>query len=136
MSNFSIESWFKDRYLTEAGLSSSKAQSLAKLIDDSMEEIDSEMDYRDFAIAVSLVLKDQYGTHNYDEFMKVLHSELGMNENSSNISEEDGLSLSEKAKIYFLQKVRSGEIDKLPDDPEEEYIFHKLKNQLKNSKIK
>ena len=44
--------------------------------------------------------------------------------------------LSEKAKIYFLQKLKKGEIDKLPSDPEEEYITQMLRNQLLQQKRK
>ena len=87
MSDFNIHAWKKNQYLTEAGLSSSQAQSLAKLIDDSITQVDDSLSYRDFAIAVGIVLKNEYGSHNFGKFMEVLHAELGMEE-SLNEAEE------------------------------------------------
>ena len=80
MSDFNIHSWKKNQYLAEAGLGSSQAQSLAKLIDDAIMQVDESLSYRDFAIAVAIILKEEYGSHNFGPFMEVLHAELGMNE--------------------------------------------------------
>jgi hypothetical protein len=38
------------------------------------------MSYTDFAKAVAIILKDEYGSHNFGKFMEVLHAELGMEE--------------------------------------------------------
>ena len=43
--------------------------------------IDDSMHYGVFAKAVAKVLKDEYGSHNINPFMDVLHAELGIKEN-------------------------------------------------------
>ena len=80
MSDFNIHAWKKNQYLAEAGLGSSQAQSLANLIDDAIMQVDESLSYRDFAIAVAIILKEEYGSHNFEKFMEVLHAELGINE--------------------------------------------------------
>jgi hypothetical protein len=80
MSDFNLSSWLKNQYLAEAGMKSSQAQSLARLIDDAIIQVDESLSFRDFAIAVGIVLKEEYGSHNFDKFMEVLHAELGINE--------------------------------------------------------
>jgi len=79
MSDFNISSWLKEQYLNEIGENSSKAQSLANLINNAIMEVDDTLSYRDFAIAVAIVLKEEYGSHNFGKFMEVLHAELGIN---------------------------------------------------------
>ena len=98
MSEFNISSWLKDQYLNEAGLGSSKAQSLSVAINDAMIQIDDSMSYRDFAIAVAILLKDEYGSHNFGPFMEVLHAELGMDES---INENEDLSSLDDFLKYF-----------------------------------
>ena len=90
MDNFNISAWKKKQYLAEAGLGSSQAQSLANLINDAIMQVDESLSYRDFAIAVGIILKEQYGSHNFGKFMEVLHAELGIEESINEIfSEED-----------------------------------------------
>ena len=36
------------------------------------------MSYKDFALAVGKILRDEYGQHNFKPFMKVLHKDLGL----------------------------------------------------------
>ena len=98
MSDFNIHSWKKNQYLAEAGLGSSQAQSLAKLIDDAIEQVDESLSYRDFAVAVGIVLKEEYGSHNFGKFMEVLHAELGMKES---LNENEDLSSLEDFLKYF-----------------------------------
>ena len=98
MSDFNIHSWKKNQYLAEAGLGSSKAQSLAKLIDDAIMQVDESLSYRDFAVAVGILLKDEYGSHNFGPFMEVLHAELGMDES---LNENEDLSSLEDFLKYF-----------------------------------
>mgnify|MGYP003632159966 FL=1 len=50
----------------------------AKAIDKAITKIDSNMSYEDFALAVGKILRDDYGKHNFEPFMKVLHKDLGM----------------------------------------------------------
>ena len=92
MSQFNTNKWFKNQYLKEAGLNESKADSVAKAMDDAIEAIDPSLSVRDFALAVGKILKGEagtegYGSFNFGEFMKVLHAELGIEE-SLNEAEE------------------------------------------------
>jgi len=80
MPNFDSNKWFKNQYLTEAGLTESVASQAAKAIDAAIESVDESLSYKDFAIAVATILKDEYGSQNFGSFMEVLHAELGMNE--------------------------------------------------------
>ena len=98
MSEFNISLWLKDQYLTEAGLGSTKSQSLANAINAAMLQIDDSMSYVDFADAVASILIDEYGTHNFTPFMEVLHARLGMNES---INENEDLSSLDDFLKYF-----------------------------------
>lgn len=55
-----------------------------KAIQDAIVSIDDSMHYGVFAKAIANILKDEYGSHNFDPFMEVLHKELGMNEETVN----------------------------------------------------
>ena len=59
-------------------LESKESIKLADEINKSIEKIDDSMSYTDFALAVAKILKDEYGSHNFGNFMKVLHKELGI----------------------------------------------------------
>ena len=99
MSQFNTNKWFKNQYLKEAGLNESKADLVAKAMDDAIDVIDDSLSVKDFALAVARILKGEagtagYGSFNFPEFMKVLHAELGMEESlneaeSSNIEKID-----------------------------------------------
>ena len=43
-------------------------------------------------------------------------------------------SLNDKAKRYFLQKVKRGEIDTLPENPKEEFLKQMMKDQMDHDK--
>ena len=64
----------KYEYLVE----SKESDALAKEIDKAIVRIDDSMSYEDFALAVGKILKDEYGSHNFGPFMKVLHKDLGI----------------------------------------------------------
>ena len=55
---------------------SSLSSQLASAINTSMDDIDENMSYKDFAMAVASILKDNYGTHNYQPFMDELTKNL------------------------------------------------------------
>ena len=57
---------------------SKKSDDLAKAIDKAMIKIDDSMSYKDFALAVGKILKEEYGKHNFEGFMEVLHNDLGI----------------------------------------------------------
>ena len=47
---------------------------------------------------------------------------------------DEGDIVDDKAKIYWLQKLKSGEIDTLPDNPRMEYLRHAMRDQLAQDK--
>ena len=116
MSDFNIHAWKKNQYLAEAGLGSSQAQSLANLIDDAIMQVDESLSYRDFAIAVGIVLKEEYGSHNFGKFMEVLHAELGIEES---VNEEQAYD------TYKVHVVTSDPYEGGPD----EWFDHEVKVQ-------
>jgi len=59
-----------------------------KLAGDISSMVPDNTSYSEFAKAVATVLVDFYGKHNFDPFMKVLHSELGMGD-SGQMNEEE-----------------------------------------------
>lgn len=80
MSNFDIYKWNRERHLIDLRLNESKADLAAKAMDQAIAGVDESLSYKDFALAVGKILKDEYGAHNFDPFMEVLHAELGMDE--------------------------------------------------------
>jgi len=57
---------------------SKESDALAKGINKAIIKIDDSMSYKDFALAIGKILRDDYGKHNFEPFMKVLHKDLGM----------------------------------------------------------
>jgi 8-oxo-dGTP pyrophosphatase MutT (NUDIX family) len=55
---------------------STKSDKLSELIMNSINEIDENLSYKDLALAVSKILKDEYGSHNYQPFLDELKSNL------------------------------------------------------------
>ena len=70
---FNTTKWFKNQYLSEAGiiLESELVKALNQAIPDNTG-------YKEFAKAVATILKDEYGSQNFKSFMDILHDELGM----------------------------------------------------------
>jgi hypothetical protein len=95
MTQFNTHKWLKNQYLKEAGLlKENQVNQVAQAIDDAIASVDDSLGYKEFALAVAKILKEEYGSHNFDGFMEVLHAELGMNESlneaeSSNIDKVD-----------------------------------------------
>jgi hypothetical protein len=54
-----------------------KSETLQTAIVKAINEIDESMSYQDFAKAVANVLREEYGTHNFEPFVKTLKDELG-----------------------------------------------------------
>ena len=73
---FDTNKWLKNQLLKEAGLLNEVSE-LSLAIGAVIPENTS---YSDFAKAVAKILREDYGTHNYNNFMEVLHAELGMEE--------------------------------------------------------
>jgi hypothetical protein len=97
MSEFDIHKYKKNQYLAEAGLGSSQAQSLATSIDNAIGGVDDSLSSRDFAIAVSIIIKEKFPS-NQGPFMEVLHSELGMRRglNEETDNKQMGIEFSDK----------------------------------------
>jgi len=119
MSNFDIYKWNRERHLVESRLNESKADSVAKAMDDAIESIDPELSVKDFALAVGKILKGEagtegYGSFNFGEFMKVLHAELGMKES---------LNETEEMATYKVHVVTSDPYEGGPD----EWFDHEVK---------
>ena len=81
--SFDIHKWNKQRYLAEAGILENTANQTATVISKAIETVDENLSYKDFALAVAKILKDEYGSQNFDPFMEVLHAELDMKESLS-----------------------------------------------------
>jgi hypothetical protein len=102
---FDTNKWFKQQYFSEAGiiLESELVKALNQAIPDNTG-------YKEFAQAVAAVLKDEYGSQNFNPFMDVLHAELGMNPlNEAETSDietidfeyTDREGLFRKARVYY-----------------------------------
>jgi len=81
---FDTNKWFKQKYLSEAGviLESELVKALNQAIPDNTG-------YKEFAQAVAAILRDEYGSQNFNPFMEVLHAELGMNESLNEAETSD-----------------------------------------------
>ena len=62
---------------------SESGDKLAMGIYKAIDNIDPNLNYKDFASAVATVIKNEYGTHNIEPFMKELHSQLGIQEDTN-----------------------------------------------------
>jgi hypothetical protein len=75
----------KNQYLREAGLQESLAQQINQVLPENLG-------YKEFAQAVADILKDEYGSQNFNPFIDILRAELGMkesvNENEKSLGEE------------------------------------------------
>jgi len=103
---FDTNKWFKQKYLSEAGviLESELVKALNQAIPDNTG-------YKEFAQAVAAILRDEYGSQNFNPFMEVLHAELGMNEsiNEAETSDIEKIDLEytenedlfRKARVYY-----------------------------------
>ena len=96
---FDTTKWFKQQYLSEAGLLENTSDKTATVISKAIETVDKNLSYKDFALAVAKILKDEYGSQNFDPFMDVLHTELGMKEYLNENKESLGKEFSEEFKV-------------------------------------
>ena len=97
--SFNVHKWNKQRYLAEAGLLESTANLAANAINQAIDTVDESLSYQDFALAVAKILKDEYGSQNFDSFMEVLHAELDMKESLNEDKESLGKEFSDKFDI-------------------------------------
>lgn len=71
---FDTHKWFKNQYLTENANSGELSDGIQQLID----SIDKNLSYTDLALAISNILKNSYGSHNYTPFIEELRNNLGV----------------------------------------------------------
>lgn len=73
--------WYKEKggdwkTKKESVTESAKSEKLASLINNVIDKVDSSLSYKDFAMAVGKILKDEYGSHLYSSFVQELNKEL------------------------------------------------------------
>ena len=124
MDNFDTSKWLKKQYLAEAGIIESKADLAAKAMDQAIAGVDESLGYSDFAKAVATILKDEYGAHNFNPFMEVLHAELGINEE---ISDYEMI-------VYKVEGITANPDEGGPDEPFEMEV--KLDASLSAEEVK
>lgn len=118
MAEFNAHKWFKNQYLMyenddpkigdelEAGLDGTGVmENKSDLYSALSTAIPEDTNYKDFAKAIAKMLIDDYGSHNFSPFMKVLHAELGIDESLNEA--EDGF---------------ADFISKLEADPDNKYL--------------
>ena len=124
MSQFSANKWLKNQYLKEANLYEEKADLASKAINQAIAGVDDSLSYKDFALAIAQILKDEYGSHNFSPFMEVLHAELGMNES---LNEEKGDFNDEfNSKFDVRASLSSDKIEVLERDDIDEDTFEEM----------
>jgi DNA-binding MurR/RpiR family transcriptional regulator len=57
---------------------SNRLNSLTNSIIQNIEEFESSLSYRDLSKVVANILKSEYGTHNYEPFIRELRSNLSL----------------------------------------------------------
>ena len=67
------------------------------------------------------------------ELDKLVHKTFGHSSDEKKEMKED-MSLEDEAKIYFMQKVKKGEIDELPEDPKAAFVAQMTKDQIDHDK--
>ena len=72
MDKFNLKEFISENKLVEK----SQAEQLSTKINDAIVSIDDSMSYKDFAQAVALVLKEEYGTHLFKIFIEELVKNL------------------------------------------------------------
>jgi len=84
-------------------LQENKPTLVAKAIDQAIAGVDESLSYKDFAVAVAIVLKEEYGVHLFDDWMEILHAELGKIRTYKNesINENEDLSSLDAFLKYF-----------------------------------
>lgn len=87
-----------DIILEESQLGDKLAMGIYKAIDN----IDPNLNYKDFASAVATVIKNEYGSHIIEPFMKELHSHLGLEETVNDKPKINISSVEGTGKLYSI----------------------------------
>lgn len=119
----------------EEALNESKsAAALADSIDKEISKIDDSMSYKDFATAIGIILREQYGQHNYKPFLKTLEKKLKVME-SEEVSEKRDDKYTHKEMLQRL-KARDFPTNWSILDIIERYEDHVIGYLKENKKIK
>ena len=96
---------------------------VARGINQALIDVDESLSYKDFAIGVAAVLKDEYGSHNFNPFMEVLHAELGMDESLNESVDKETLKreLEDKFNVRPIISNFNGKIDQIQFDTRSEF---------------
>lgn len=115
-------------------MSNSEVAAAAAAIDKAITSVDDSMSYKVFALAVAKILKDEYGSHNFASFMKVLHSDLGINENSTKVLKDRIESHFESTYSEYSPYVDCGEYSggRADDDPRKGRGYGKITFRYKD----
>lgn len=86
-------------------LEENKGMLLVPLINKAIDQIDPNLNYKDFAQAIAIIIKDEYGSHNLNPFMDELHAYLGMSEvkEGANDNLEVEISYTNYGKLYAIK---------------------------------
>jgi hypothetical protein len=80
---FDVSKWNKQRYLAEAGLLENISDKTATVISKAIETVDKNLSYKDFALAVAKILKDEYGSQNFNPFINIVTTKQETTQQSS-----------------------------------------------------
>lgn len=86
-------------------LKEDKGLQLVPLINKAIDQVDPNLNYKDFAQAIAIIIKEEYGTHNLSPFMDELHAYLGMSEvkEGANDNLEVEISYTNYGKLYAIK---------------------------------
>jgi hypothetical protein len=125
MNQFNVHKWKNNQLLKEAGLlNENQVSQVVKAIDSAISSVDDSLSYKVLASAVAQILKNEYGSHNFDPFMEVLHAELGIDK-SLNESEAD-FANEFKEKFDVRTSLTSDKIEVLEREDIDEDTFEEM----------
>ncbi len=75
MSKFNTTKWFRNQYIRET-TGENPTDTLETKIMAAINEVDENLSYKDLAKALSNILKNEYGAHNFTPFVEELISNL------------------------------------------------------------
>jgi len=86
---------------------SAKSEKLASLINSVIDKVDSSLSYKDFAMAIGKILKDEYGSHLYSMFVQELNKELKRENESIKLTSLMMPKSNNSIKETFTQSIRN-----------------------------
>ena len=65
-----------EEILSEIAVSTPKSAKLVPFINKAIDKVDEDLSIKDFAIAVTSIVINEYGSHLYDEFKNIVRVKL------------------------------------------------------------